>query len=186
MRKQDYYHRLAKTSGSTSIFCKFCYFRNKAVSMVRKAKFTFLKSISAFIRTPKQFWSMCHSRTPNRERIPHILTPSLLPLQHLWPTSSTNFPPVISLTPLVPQLLPALFPGTLNYQVSSTLRKKWTCSLLSLLKVKTSTGPDGISSYIMLQNTAYSISSSLCKLFNHSLCTGCFPTEWKISNVTHA
>ena len=54
---------------------------------------------------------------------------------------------------------------------------------LLLKKVKISTGPDGISSH-MLWNTAYSISSSLCKLFNHSLSSVCFPTEWKASNVT--
>ena len=51
------------------------------------------------------------------------------------------------------------------------------------LKVKTSTGPDGISSY-MLWNTSLSISSSLCKVFNLSLSTGCFPTLWKSSNIT--
>ena len=47
----------------------------------------------------------------------------------------------------------------------------------------TSTGPDRISSH-MLRNTAFSISSSLHKLFNLSLSTGHFPTDWKISNIT--
>ena len=55
--------------------------------------------------------------------------------------------------------------------------------LLQSLKTKTSTGPDGISSH-MLRNTAFSISPSLTKLFNPSLSTGIFPSEWKTSNIT--
>ena len=55
--------------------------------------------------------------------------------------------------------------------------------LLSSLKIKTSSGPDGISSH-MSRNTSYTISSSLCNLFNRSLSFGCFPAEWKISNIT--
>ena len=55
--------------------------------------------------------------------------------------------------------------------------------MLHALKTKTSTGPDGISSH-MLKNTAFSISTSLRRLFNLSLSTGYFPTEWKCSNVT--
>ena len=55
--------------------------------------------------------------------------------------------------------------------------------LLCSLKTKTSTGPDGISSH-MLRNIWFSISSSLCSLLHHSLTSGCFPTEWKVSNVT--
>ena len=55
--------------------------------------------------------------------------------------------------------------------------------LLCSLKVKTSTGPDGISSH-MLRNAAFSVSSSLHKIFNLSLLTGHFPTDWKSSNIT--
>lgn len=38
LKKRDYFHRLAKSTGSSKIHRKFCYFRNKAVSMVHKAK----------------------------------------------------------------------------------------------------------------------------------------------------
>ena len=55
--------------------------------------------------------------------------------------------------------------------------------MLHALKTKISTGPDGISSH-MLKNTAFSISTSLCKLFSLSLSTGYFPTEWKCSSIT--
>ena len=40
LRKHDYYFRLAKTSCSSSACSKFRHFRNKAVSLVRKAKST--------------------------------------------------------------------------------------------------------------------------------------------------
>ena len=36
----------------------------------------------------------------------------------------------------------------------------------------------------MLRNTWHSISPSLCRLFNRSLSTGHFPSDWKFSNVT--
>ena len=36
----------------------------------------------------------------------------------------------------------------------------------------------------MLRNTWHSISPSLCRLFNRSLSTGHFPSDWKLSNVT--
>ena len=55
-------------------------------------------------------------------------------------------------------------------------------TLLSSLKVTTSTGPDEISSH-MLKKTAFSISSSLHELFNLSLPTGHFPTDWKTSSI---
>ena len=51
------------------------------------------------------------------------------------------------------------------------------------MKVKTASGPDGLSSH-MLQNTASTIYSSLTDLFNKSLSTGVVPLRWKLSNIT--
>ena len=74
MKKRDYFLRLYKSTGSLSLQWKFCLLRNKVVSLVRKAKSSFLKNMTASIHTPKQFWSMYYSLTPNRERIPHTLS----------------------------------------------------------------------------------------------------------------
>jgi len=57
--------------------------------------------------------------------------------------------------------------------------------MLSTLKIKTTSGPDGLSSH-MLRNTAAVIAASLSNLFNLSLSSGVVPFEWKLSNVTPA
>jgi len=54
--------------------------------------------------------------------------------------------------------------------------------LLSSLDVTKANGPDGISAR-MLKHTAASITPSITKLFNLSLCTGHVPSEWKQSLV---
>ena len=45
-----------------------------------------------------------------------------------------------------------------------------------------SSGPDNIT-LRMLKSTAYSIAPSLTNLFNLSLATGIFPTDWKLARV---
>ena len=54
---------------------------------------------------------------------------------------------------------------------------------LSKLDVTKATGPDGIPARI-LRECSSQIASSLCALFNYSLRTGCFPSDWKCADVT--
>ena len=184
LRKRDYFFRLAKASFSPSARLKYCNFRNKAVSLVRKAKSTFLKAMSATIRTPKDFWSMYYSLIPNRERIPLTLKNGSTTASS--PSSKANllnsfFASCFSDAQGVP--LPACPPSGLPNLSTIQCTDDEVESLLCALKSNTATGPDGISSH-MLRNTWFSISSSLCKLFNHSLSSGRFPSDWKLSNVT--
>ena len=79
---------LVKTTNSETIRRKYCHFRNMAVSAVRKAKHSFLMSMSSLIRSPKQFWSAYHSLMPNRERIPHTLTYGTISAES--PTAKAN------------------------------------------------------------------------------------------------
>ena len=124
---------------------------------------------------------------PNRECIPHNLTNGTITAESL--TSKDNLlnsyfsscfttPPnhASTSTPPTPS---SSHPELSTIQCTEEEVEKLLCSL----KVKTSTGPDGISSH-MLRNRAFSISSSLHKLFNPSLSSGHFPTEWKSSNIT--
>ena len=53
---------------------------------------------------------------------------------------------------------------------------------LRALDVKKSTGADGIFA-VMLKCTAYAIEPSLKQLFNLSITTGKFPTDWKFARV---
>ena len=58
-----------------------------------------------------------------------------------------------------------------------------TYNVLLSLDVNKSVGPDGMSSR-MLRDTAYSSSVSLTDIFNYSLKTGIFPSDWKKANVS--
>ena len=142
--------------------------------------------MSSMIHTPKQFWSTYHSLTPNKERIPHILTDGTTTAESAvakanllntffascftHPNPCKEPPPLHS--PISPPDLPCI-------QCS----EEEVAHLLRTLKAKTSTGPDTISSQ-MLRNTASSIAPSLTKLFNLSLSSGTLPAEWKASNIT--
>ena len=170
MRKRDHFFRLAKSLHSCSAYRKYRQLRNNVVSLIRKAKSDFLRVMSASVRTPREFWAMYHSLSPNRERIPQVLTNGTVSASS--PTSKAN---------LLNSFFSSCFsdnrdssdtscppPGSLvlsHIQCSEDEVEELLCSL----KTKTSTGgPDGISSH-MLRNTWFSISSSLCSLFNHSV-----------------
>ena len=56
MKKRDYFHRLAKSTDSHSIHRKYCAFRNLSVTMVRKAKYTFINLMSASIPPKALSW----------------------------------------------------------------------------------------------------------------------------------
>ena len=184
MKKRDYFLRLYKSTGSLRLQRKFCLLRNKVVSLVRKAKSSFLKNMTASIHTPKQFWSMYYSLTPNRERIPHTLSNGVTTA--LSPISKANLLNTFFASCFSPRSnSPLTSSPTLVHPELSSIEctEEEVYKHLSSLKVKTATGPDGISSH-MLRNTAISTYSSLCNLFNCSLSTGCFPSEWKTSNIT--
>ena len=68
-------------------------------------------------------------------------------------------------------------------QTSVNCSQEEVLDLLSTYKLKTATGPDGVSSR-MLRETARSISPSLIELFNLSLKKAKVPHQWKISNIT--
>ena len=140
-------------------------------------------SMSSLIRSPREFWSAYHSLTPNRRRIPHNLTNGTITAESLTSKANllnsyfsscfTNQPNYASAS--TPPASSSSLPDLSTIQCTEEVEK-----LLCSLKVKTSTE---ISSH-MLRNTAFSVSSSLHKLFNLSLSTGHFPTDWKSSNIT--
>ena len=115
IRKRDHFYRLTKSTNSETICGKYRHFRNMAVTTVPKAKHSFLRSMSSLIRTPKDFWSVYHSLTPNRERIPHTLTHSTVTAESLMSMARTSqvVSPLHLLIPPCPLLPPPRAP-TLN------------------------------------------------------------------------
>ena len=73
-RKRDTAFSKYKATKSECHMTRYSTFRNKSVGALRKAKCEFFNRLSALIRSPKQFWSLYHSLTPNRQRIPATLS----------------------------------------------------------------------------------------------------------------
>ena len=87
---------------------------------------------------------------------------------------------------MIPGFDSALAPSTSTS--TSIIPEEYLCSdeqilsLLSSLKTRKATGADGITAQ-MLKATGTSIVKSITKLFNLSLKTGIFPTDWKFARV---
>ena len=188
IRKKQRRFKQAKRLNSERAWAKYNKARNQVTSALRSAKATFFSNLSSSVKSSKDFWAVFNRLTPNRQRIPDNLTHNAHSAKSSQdkadllnrffascftsPASSTTGSPPIT-----------------SSSAPNTSLSSFTCSqddvfhLLSTCKIKTASGPDGISS-AMLRGTAESISPSLTTLFNLSLEQGVVPTDWKISNVT--
>ena len=81
------------------------------------------------------------------------------------------------------QMLPEMSLPPSDCPVEILCTEESVLELLSELDTTKSTGNDGISSK-MLKCTSVSIAESLHKLFNLSLSTGIFPSDWKLGRIT--
>ena len=84
-----------------------------------------------------------------------------------------SFPPLSDPVPLDPKTCPA----------SILCTEEHVYDLLCSLDTTKSTGLDGVSA-VMLKQTAASIAPSLTTLFNLSIASGSFPSDWKCARVT--
>ena len=188
LRKRDIAFSKYKATKSECHLSRYRTLCNKSVGALRKAKCKFFNRLSTLIRSPKQFWSLYHSLTLNRQRIPATLNDGTVTVESA--TSKANL--------LVSHFSACFSQSSHNNNcqcssLSSMAREPGlssvTCTtdevhkLLCSLKTNTASGPDGLSSH-MLRNTASAITSTLTKLFNKSLSTGAVPSEWKLSNIT--
>ena len=190
-RKRDIAFSQYKVTKSNFYLSKYRLLRNKSIAGLRKAKFEFFKSLASLIHSPKQFWSLYHSLTPNRQRIPPTLNDSTITVESAISKANllaSHFSACLSQSSHGRDCHCSSSPS-LDCVPSKTGLSSITCTpdevykLLISVKVKTASGPDGTSSY-MLRNTARAISPTLTELFNVSLSSGTVPSEWKLSNIT--
>ena len=93
--------------------------------------------------------------------------------EYFYKCFSHSSPPLCNPVPLDPESCPASLLCT-EQQILEML-----CSLVTTK----STSLDGVSAF-MLRQTAPSIALCLTKLFNLSLATGSFPSDWKCARIT--
>ena len=167
--------RSAKRSGSTSLLCLYRSLRNKVVSYLRKLKSCFFKSLTS---NPKSFWPKIKKLRKSLSSIPSLSFNDVLAST---PTSKANVlnsyfsscfnsssPPLSS--PSSPP--PISTPPSLLCSPDNVL------DLILNSPTNIAPGPDGISA-LMLRNTAHSISLPLSLIFNSSISSCSFPSDWK-------
>ena len=184
-RKQRHFAQ-AKRLNTPRSWSKYNKVRNKVTTALRSAKRDYLTKLSSKVQSPKDFWPLVHKLNPNRQRIPSVLSHQSISAD--TPSEKVNLLNKFFSSCFSQESQTSLH-SPQNLSSSDTSLSSISCSedevhhLLSTYKLKTASGPDGISS-TMLRNTAPAISPSLTSLFNLSLKSGVVPSAWKSSNVT--
>lgn len=188
IKKRDTLFRTAKATGKSCDRERYNQKRNQVVSMLRESKQSFFDN-NLNQTDVKTFWKTV--RLLNRDyssSIPTLcdgattadtnLDKATLLNNYFYTCFNHEQPPLQQLPDLAESLLPpAGVPSDFLCTEESVLE------LLSELDTTKSTGHDGISSQ-MLKFTSSSIADSLHKLFNRSLSTGIFPSDWKLGRIT--
>ncbi|KAI8500958.1 hypothetical protein Bbelb_210530 [Branchiostoma belcheri] len=163
-------------------------YKNRLTSELRKAEREFYHTISDKCKSPdasKLLWSVLNRLNGKESRgIPTLSNNGLLVdkeeekaelLNEIFVniTKDCNHPDRTMKLPIL---------TSKQFTTLQVTREEVLTVLLSL-QVDKAPGPDGISNKL-LREAAPEICDSLQCLFNYSLSTGTFPTEWKQSNVT--
>ena len=189
IRKRDITFRVAKSSGKSSDRAKYNRKRNQVVDMIRESKKAYfnhnLNGVNA-----KSFWKTV--RMLNNSDISSI--PTLSEWGRMAETSQAKAAVLNNFFYTCfnheqPPLRDSQSEFSYPFHSSNEFPSEFLCSEESVLNMlieldtTKSTGNDGISPK-MLKCTAVSIARTLCKLFNMSISTGTFPSDWKVGRIT--
>ena len=190
MRKRDILFRSAKSSGkSSSDRIKYNKKRNQVVEMIRDSKESYFNNNLNGVDA-KSFWKTV--RILNTNGISSIPTlsvgSSVAETSHAKAAALNNYfykcfnheQPPLSETQtefMYTSLSSSNCPSELLCTEESVLE------MLMELDTTKSTGNDGISPK-MLKCSSAGIAHTICNLFNLSIATGTFPTEWKTGRIT--
>ena len=161
--------------------------RNRVISELRKAKHAFFKQLQS--SDAKTFWKLYKIVTRKESSIPVLRIPDTGPVCNdmekaiiLNNQFFSNFNHATSslrdssITYNFENLSPSNFPEEFLCTEDKML------SLITSLDTTKSTGADGVSAK-MLKSTAPYIAKSLTNLFNTSLKSGKFPSDWKVARI---
>ena len=180
VKKRNSIFSSAKRSGSPSLWGKYCSYRNKTLAYFRHLKSKFFQNLLTS-PSPRSFWSAVKCVCSKPVSIPSLFhngSPVTSPFSkadvlNQYFSSCFNMS-TASLPPLAHNRSTSLHDNSPDFLCNPDD----ICSFISCIPMDTASGLDGISS-IMLHNTAPSISLSLSIIFNSSLSTGIFPSDWK-------
>ena len=181
MRKRNSMFHAAKRSNNPRDWEKYRCVRNKVVALLRRNKKQFLYNLR--FASQKEFWKVIKLINKQDTAIPALwdgnapVTSNEAKAELLnsffYECFNHSFPPLSDPVPLDPETCPT----------SILCTEEQVYDLLCSLDTTKSTGLDGVSAF-MLKQTAASIAPSLNKLFNLSIASGSFPSDWKCARVT--
>ena len=177
IHKRRHLYRQAVISQNPFIWSQYRTLRNSIVHDIRKAKSSYLCSLSISSRS---FWSHVRSLRKSKSPIPTLKTTNYTCSTDSGKANllNTTFADFFTKDPLLPPLPPLFLACSPDLLCSAeSVSKQIDC-----LPNDTSPGPDAISS-LLLKATASAISYPLSLLFNLSITSGFFPSAWKTSIV---
>ena len=188
MRSRNYYHREFQKSRSQEVWEKYRALRNEVNRKVRQAKVSHFSTICQELKKQpscRLAWKRLNSALGHRKggsAVSHLDCGS----ETLTDKSAIANKLVDHFT-LLPPSTPVVHPISLSFAPTnfhfSELREEDVLRKLTSLDAGKATGPDRISARL-LRMVAPTIYCSLTKLFNESLLSGQFPSEWKEANIT--
>ena len=166
-------------------YLEYCKIRNKVSRSVRYAKRKYERGISLEAKeNPKSFWKFVKSKTKTRSGIGDLKNDSgeWISDDHEKANELNSFFSSV-FTKHENDNMPEFEPIITSTVCDITITKQKVESMLKVLNVSKSTGPDEFHPRF-LKETAESIALPVTILFNKSLNEGSIPQEWKLANVT--
>ena len=185
IKRRNTLFRTAKSTGKPIDRAKYNSKRNEVVNMLRECKQSFFNQQLNNVDT-KTFWKTVRSLSQSSSStIPMLQDGDKTVKSSLDKATTLNnfFYTCFNRTQL------PLRDTSQEYLCPSNCPDVFLCTedsvfeLLTKLEASKSTGSDGVSPR-MLKCTASCIAPVLCKLFNLSISSGTFPTEWKLGRIT--
>ena len=183
-RRRNLLYKRAKSTNSPHDWSIYRSFRNSTLARLRSLKFKFFHSLSSS-PTPRHFWSSVKKLRKKATSIPplfdnnsfvHSDLPKANLLNQFFSTCFNSSTPPLTPTSHSDSPPSPSCPLDLLCSEDELLR------LLLNLSSDTATGPDGISAR-MLKLSAHSITAPLTLIFNISISSGIFPSDWKNSYI---
>ena len=176
-----------KATGRESVFNEYKFIRNRVTSELLKAKQSFFNQLHH--ADSKAFWKLYKTMTRKETNIPALHRPSLAGLAEDSLEKANLFNAQFFKNFNSSNVSTSTTRESINFQLDSTnipddllCTEEETLKYFQALDVKKSSGADGISA-LMLKRTAPAIASSRKELFNLSISTGKFPSDWKFARV---
>ena len=183
-RRRNLLYKRAKLTNSVQDWSLYRSFRNSTLALLRSLKSKFFRSLSSS-PSPRHFWSSVKKLRKKVTSVPPLLhnnhfihsdSSKASLLNNFFSSCFNSSTPSLSSLPSHPSPPSTPCPPDLLCSENEILH------LLLNLSSNSATGPDGISAR-MLKLSASSIAAPLTNIFNLSISSGIFPSDWKNSNV---